>query len=240
MKKLILISTLLAGLAFLFTNSATSQLQPLTSKLKPLAPLSGKKGTATKNNGWLERVNKERARNIKIALIRKKNIERKKIAGFAGQEGLASWYGPGFQGKKLAPDFIARGTIPVRITPLSSKYGFIWPTTDKTITQYPSDHGYQAIDIRGSWGVKVWAVASGTVIYSGWKNGYGNCIQIDHGAGLSSFYAHLSRRMVRTGQRIRQGQIIGLIGSTGRASGPHLHFEIRQNGRKKNPLNYSK
>ena len=110
MKKLILISTLLAGLAFLFTNSATSQLQPLTSKLKPLAPLSGKKGTATKNNGWLERVNKERARNIKIALIRKKNIERKKIereanktiAGFAGQEGLASWYGPGFQGKKMA------------------------------------------------------------------------------------------------------------------------------------------
>jgi murein DD-endopeptidase MepM/ murein hydrolase activator NlpD len=73
---------------------------------------------------------------------------------------------------------------------------------------------------------------------SGWNVGYGNCILIDHGNGLKTRYAHLSKIYVRVGQRVGTGDKIGAVGSSGNSTGPHLHFEVIKNGRTQNPLNY--
>ena len=85
------------------------------------------------------------------------------------------------------------------------------------------------------------SAASGTVIkaYSGgWGGGYGNHVMIDHGNGMMTVYAHLSSVGVSTGQSVSAGQVIGRVGNTGQSTGPHLHFEVRINGVKQNPLNW--
>ncbi len=71
------------------------------------------------------------------------------------------------------------------------------------------------------------APADGTVIEAGWKNGYGQTVVIDHGNGLTTRYGHLSKLEVESGQEIRRGEELGLVGSTGRSTGPHLHYEVR-------------
>lgn len=94
-------------------------------------------------------------------------------------------------------------------------------------------HG--GMDIDGERGDMVIAPATGVVSEAGWKGGYGNMIEIDHGNGLKTRYGHLSRIEVETGEQIARGQLIGLVGSTGRSTGPHLHYELRVNDRPINP-----
>ncbi|MBQ7089973.1 MAG: peptidoglycan DD-metalloendopeptidase family protein [Clostridia bacterium] len=101
--------------------------------------------------------------------------------------------------------------------------------------------GHRAIDFSyrsGAYGKPIYATAGGTVISAGWRGGYGNMIMIQHSNGVVSCYAHMSAFTVRAGQKVSQGQQIGKIGSTGNSTGPHLHFEIRVNGRQVNPMNY--
>jgi murein DD-endopeptidase MepM/ murein hydrolase activator NlpD len=93
-------------------------------------------------------------------------------------------------------------------------------------------------DIAAPTGTPVNATADGVVVIAGWVRGYGNGIYIDHGNGISTRYGHLSRIDVVVGQIIKQGQHLGLVGSTGRSTGPHLHYEVRINGEATNPLNY--
>jgi murein DD-endopeptidase MepM/ murein hydrolase activator NlpD len=93
-------------------------------------------------------------------------------------------------------------------------------------------------DIAAPTGTPVNATADGVVVIAGWVKGYGNGIYIDHGNGISTRYGHLSRIDVVVGQIIKQGQHLGLVGSTGRSTGPHLHYEVRINGQPTNPLNY--
>ncbi|HZG37590.1 MAG TPA: M23 family metallopeptidase, partial [Nodosilinea sp.] len=83
-----------------------------------------------------------------------------------------------------------------------------------------------------------YAADSGRVIFSGWYGGYGQTVIVDHGDGLSTLYAHASRLMVNEGQAVQQGQAIAAVGSTGLSTGPHLHFEVRQNGNPVNPAGY--
>jgi murein DD-endopeptidase MepM/ murein hydrolase activator NlpD len=97
----------------------------------------------------------------------------------------------------------------------------------------PSMH--TGIDFHADIGDPIYATAAGTVVKAGWEGGYGQMIEIDHGEGLSTRYGHMSEIDVSIGQRLRVGQIIGRVGSTGRSTGPHLHYETRVNGEPVNP-----
>ena len=125
---------------------------------------------------------------------------------------------------------------------------FIWPTPGHTRITSPfglrpspggigsTNHG--GIDIGAPMGAQIVASASGEVTASGWGGGFGNMIIIDHGNGYRTLYAHNSVNHVTVGQFVMQGQIIGLVGSTGNSTGPHLHFEIIRNGVRIDPMLY--
>jgi murein DD-endopeptidase MepM/ murein hydrolase activator NlpD len=94
---------------------------------------------------------------------------------------------------------------------------------------------HAGLDFRGPYGAPIYAAAKGVISFVGQKQGYGNCIEIDHGNGLMTRYAHMSRFGAVPGQAIRPGDLIGAIGNSGRSTGPHLHFEVRINDRPVNP-----
>ena len=95
---------------------------------------------------------------------------------------------------------------------------------------------HPGLDIAASHGQPVQATADGTVVTAGFSGNYGNLIVLDHGFGLTTRYGHLSRMTVRDGQQVRRGDVVGLVGSTGRSTSPHLHYEVLVNGRLTNPL----
>ena len=97
---------------------------------------------------------------------------------------------------------------------------------------------HTGIDLRGEIGEPVHATATGRVTIAGRDGGYGNMVEIDHGGGLSTRYGHLSKILVKPGQLVRIGETIGLIGSTGRSTGPHLHYETRINGEAVDPQKF--
>jgi len=95
---------------------------------------------------------------------------------------------------------------------------------------------HSGIDLAGPVGTPIYAAADATVGHAGVRGGYGNLIELDHGSGIATRYGHLSRISVTAGERVRRGQLIGLMGSTGRSTGSHLHYEVRIDGRAVNPL----
>lgn len=95
---------------------------------------------------------------------------------------------------------------------------------------------HTGIDIKGPTGRTVRAAKAGRIVYSGWMSGYGRVVVIDHGRGYTTLYGHCSTLMVRQGQRVSTGQPVGKVGSSGRATGPHLHFEVRVDNKPINPL----
>jgi murein DD-endopeptidase MepM/ murein hydrolase activator NlpD len=97
---------------------------------------------------------------------------------------------------------------------------------------------HTGLDIHGENGDPVRASADGTVTAAGWTGGYGRAVDIDHGNGLSTRYAHLSAIEVRVGQSVKIGQIVGKVGSTGRSTGPHLHYETRVRGEAVDPQKF--
>jgi murein DD-endopeptidase MepM/ murein hydrolase activator NlpD len=97
---------------------------------------------------------------------------------------------------------------------------------------------HSGLDINGEKGDIVVAPANGTIIKAGWVSGYGNLIEISHGGGLTSRYGHLSKILIQVGDTIERGQEIGLVGSTGRSTGPHLHYELRLNNKSINPRRF--
>lgn len=113
--------------------------------------------------------------------------------------------------------------------PVTSRYGM----RRHPILGYRRMH--RGLDFRARYGTPIYAVTDGRVNYAGRKGGLGNFVRIDHGNGLSTGYAHMSRFAVRSGARVRRGQVIGYVGSTGLSSGPHLHYEMYRNGRHVNP-----
>jgi murein DD-endopeptidase MepM/ murein hydrolase activator NlpD len=97
---------------------------------------------------------------------------------------------------------------------------------------------HTGLDFRASTGDPVRATANGRVVSAGWAGGYGRMVEIDHGNGLSTRYGHMSRINVKVGQQIHIGQIVGEVGSTGRSTGPHLHYETRIDGEAVDPQRF--
>ncbi|MEG2310800.1 MAG: M23 family metallopeptidase [Clostridia bacterium] len=132
------------------------------------------------------------------------------------------------------------GQVDASIANNANVQGGIWPTTARNIT---STFGYRGdfhtgIDLAGPSGSSIFAYKDGVVTFSGYSSDYGNYIKIDHGNGFSTLYAHSSKLLVRAGNVVKQGQTIALIGRTGWATGNHLHFEVRINGKCTNPYPY--
>jgi murein DD-endopeptidase MepM/ murein hydrolase activator NlpD len=98
------------------------------------------------------------------------------------------------------------------------------------------DHRHAGVDYPVPSGTNVLAAGGGRVAYSGAMGGYGLAVDVDHGNGLVTRYGHLSRLLVKVGEIVNAGQLLGLSGSTGRSTGPHLHFEVRENGTPIDPL----
>jgi len=99
---------------------------------------------------------------------------------------------------------------------------------------------HTGIDFRGTFGEPIHATAAGTVTSAGWSGGYGQMVEVDHGNGLATRYGHLSEIDVKVGQSIRIGQVVGRLGSTGRSTGPHLHYETRVDGEAVDPQRFLK
>jgi len=118
----------------------------------------------------------------------------------------------------------------------------LWPAGSRRITQYYSRRHF-GLDIGAPTGTPIYAVSDGSIIYSGWNSGgYGNMVIINHGGGLFTRYGHASKLLVKAGDEVKQGDTIALIGSTGRSTGPHLHFEVLKGDiyHRLNPLDFVK
>jgi len=135
-------------------------------------------------------------------------------------------------------DGIGQGVIsipsarPVEAVSLTSGYG---------VRSDPFRHGaamHAGIDLAGPLGTPIYATADGIVSYASWMRGYGNLIEIAHGKAVETRYGHLSKIYVKNNMRVKRGQLIGLMGSTGRSTGSHLHYEVRLDGRAVNPVPY--
>lgn len=137
------------------------------------------------------------------------------------------------------PDYriVSRGT---RTAPSRGTGRFIWPTSGK-ITSLFGKRGreyHTGVDIGAPKGTPVKAADSGIVTFAGSSGNYGKLVKIDHGNGYSTYYAHNSKILVSKNEKVEKGQTISLVGSTGRSSGSHLHFEIRKNGSAINPMSF--
>lgn len=130
----------------------------------------------------------------------------------------------------------SRATYQVASRGGASSGRLIWPVTGYISQSYGG--GHTGLDIAGSKGSTIVAADGGTVTSAGWEGGYGYFVIINHGNGLVTRYAHCSTMLVRSGQVVDQGQAIATRGSTGRSTGPHLHFEVMQNGSFRSPLSY--
>ncbi len=95
---------------------------------------------------------------------------------------------------------------------------------------------HKGIDIPGPIGTPIYATADGVVSRAGWASGYGNLVQITHGGGMETRYGHMSKLLVAANSYVKRGQLIGLMGSTGRSTGSHLHYEVRVDGAAINPI----
>lgn len=126
----------------------------------------------------------------------------------------------------------------------------IQPVLNKNLKHMASGYGWRidpvyrtrrfhaGMDFAAPIGTNVYATGNGTVVSAGWQQGYGNCIQINHGYGYLTLYGHLSGYKVRNGQSVKRGDVIGLVGNTGKSTGPHLHYEVHFKGSVMNPQNY--
>jgi murein DD-endopeptidase MepM/ murein hydrolase activator NlpD len=127
-----------------------------------------------------------------------------------------------------------------------SRIPSVWPvkgfiTSGFGRRQNPMEDGLEhhaGVDISAPFGSPIQAPAEGLVISCGWQQGYGNCVEISHGGGLVTRYAHLSKVLVKPGQHVKRWQRLGLVGNSGRATGSHLHYEVLRNGQPANPQRY--
>jgi murein DD-endopeptidase MepM/ murein hydrolase activator NlpD len=120
-----------------------------------------------------------------------------------------------------------------RISSLTSFFGYRGDPFDSSHAEF-----HPGIDFKGSHGDEARCTANGRVVSAGWYGGYGKCVRIAHANSFETLYGHLSRIVVRVGQEVTAGEKIGEVGSTGRSTGAHLHYEVRKDGRAVNPIKF--
>lgn len=103
---------------------------------------------------------------------------------------------------------------------------------------YHTQRFHKGMDFVAPTGTEIFATGDGTISRAGWEQGYGNCVKINHGFGYETLYAHMSKIKVRIGQCVKRGDVIGLVGNTGKSTAPHLHYEVHYKGQAMNPQNY--
>lgn len=130
---------------------------------------------------------------------------------------------PAYVDSSLAPD------LPLQV-PLSSPFGW------RADPMGAGGRFHAGVDLPAPAGSPARATRAGTVVFAGWAGGYGNMVAIDHGGGWRTRYAHLARLLVYAGEFVAAGAVVGTIGSTGRSTGPHLHYELRLHGAALDPL----
>lgn len=134
--------------------------------------------------------------------------------------------------EQLSVDGVLVLAHPAPGVPVTSNYGMrMHPILGERRMHTGTDYGLQ-------YGRSIKASAAGVVVSAGWLGGYGKAVILFHGKGISTLYAHMSELHVSSGQKVQKGQVIGLVGSTGNSTGPHLHFEVRQNGVPQNPADF--
>jgi len=127
----------------------------------------------------------------------------------------------------------SRFGMPLRYARVTSSFSY--SRLHPILHIYRPHHG---TDFRGRRGTPLLAVNAGRVTFSGWMGGYGKVVKIRHGDGYESLYAHQSRRRVKVGEKVKKGQIIGYVGNTGKSTAPHLHYEVRKDKKKINPVHF--
>ena len=140
----------------------------------------------------------------------------------------------------------ARRANPHYVRPFMGTGRFMWPVAGVITSPFGGRMhpilgrviGHHGIDFGAASGTPIYAPDHGEVIYAGWYGGYGKVVIIDHGSDLTTLYGHTSSFVVDAGSRVRKGQVIAYVGSTGMSTGPHLHFEVRRNGAATNPMAY--
>lgn len=126
----------------------------------------------------------------------------------------------------------------------------IQPISNKDLTRTASGYGmridpiyrtprfHSGMDFSAKVGTEIYATGDGVVTFAAWKQGYGNCLMIDHGYGFQTLYGHMSKYKARIGQKVKRGEIVGEVGNTGKSTGPHLHYEVIVRGKNDNPSKY--
>ncbi len=134
------------------------------------------------------------------------------------------------EGRSLRKAFVR---TPLEFTRISSKF-----SSSRRHPVLGTYRAHKGVDYAAPSGTPVWAAGDGKLQFRGWKNGYGNCVIVEHHSGITTLYGHLSRfyRDAKVGKRVRQGELIGYVGATGLATAPHLHYEFRVNGLHRDPL----
>jgi len=158
------------------------------------------------------------------------------------KEGTRLWI-PGARRVLQIPDKPHPHTAKKKTSPTVKprKGFFIWPTKGTLTSRFGMRNGrkHEGIDIAAPKGTPVHSAADGNVVFSGWgPTGYGKMVIIKHKHHLTTLYAHNSKLLVKKGSRVKQGQRISLMGNTGRSTGPHLHFEVRNDTHPKDPIKY--
>ena len=165
-------------------------------------------------------------------------IDTTRIAGTAQDTGdsqfqqmFASWEQPS-KPVSAALRVAVPSRMPLENTRLTSDFGM------RTHPVLGGRSNHKGVDLSAPTGTPIYATADGFVSKAEWYSSYGNYVSIEHGAELQTRYAHMSRIAVAPGSRVKKGEIIGYVGSTGRSTGPHLHYEVRIGGEAVNPIPY--
>jgi murein DD-endopeptidase MepM/ murein hydrolase activator NlpD len=139
--------------------------------------------------------------------------------------------------RSVQSDVDKRNALAAATPTIWPAHGWLTSTVGRRQDPITGEHGYhRGLDISAERGSPVYATADGRVVQASYEGSYGNLVVIDHGYGLETRYGHLGAFRVHVGAQVKRGDVVGLVGSTGRSTGSHLHYEVRANGRLLNPL----